>query len=168
MLRRAAFALLISLLLSATTFAQTTPSLQTKVNIIIDRETIRFAPQELAQEMRLVITDQSGAELYDSSPLSVSTLDWTLRDSQGEAVKGGLYLYTLTIKAANGETSQRRGYLIVNRAGDADRVWIATSEQVGIGTGDELPQVTVIGSREAMVLAKQPASMVIIGANAVF
>src|SRR5690242_7221010 len=99
--------LLVVLLLSASSFAQKAPSSQTKVNVIIDRETIRFAPQELAQEMRLVVTDQSGAELYDSSSLPVSTLDWLLHDSRGEAVKGGLYLYTLTIKDMAGETSQR-------------------------------------------------------------
>src|SRR6476469_484974 len=113
--KKTAFVLLLALLLSSSIAAQTAPTSQAKVNIIIDRETIRFAPQELAQEMRLVVTDQNGAELYDSSPLSVSTLDWLMRDNKGESVKGGLYLYTLTIKDAAGETSQRRGYLIVNR-----------------------------------------------------
>src|SRR6185503_16910 len=141
MTKKMFFSLLLTLCCAVATAAQTAPASPAKVNLIIDRETIRFAPQELALEMRLIVTDQSGAERYDSSPLSVSTLDWSLRDNNGEAIKGGLYLYTLTIKAATGETSQRRGYLIVNRAGDADRVWIATSEQVGIGTGDELPQV---------------------------
>jgi hypothetical protein len=57
--------------------------------------------------MRLLITDQSGAPLYDSGPLSLSTLDWPMQDSKGEAVKGGLYPYTLTIKDASGETSQQ-------------------------------------------------------------
>src|SRR6185436_3448380 len=112
--------LLLTLLLAPATAAQTAPATQAKVNIIIDREAVRFAPQEAAQELRLVVTDQSGAQLYDSSSLAVSTLDWPLRDNSGEAIKGWLYLYRLTIKDVGGETSQRRGYLIVNRTGDAD------------------------------------------------
>src|SRR5262249_28125244 len=143
--------LFVIILLAASSFAQTAPAQATKLNIIIDRETVRFAPQEIAQEMRLVVTDQSGVVLYDSGALSVSTLDWPLRDNQREAVKGGLYLYTLTIKDAAGETTQRRGYLIVNRAGDADRIYVATGEQVGIGAGNEAAQVTVVGSPETTV-----------------
>ncbi len=148
MTQKTILALLLTLLFSAATVAQTAPTPPAKVNIIIDRENIRFAPQELAVEMRLVVTDQSGAQLYDSGPLSLSTLDWPLRDSQGEAVKGGLYLYTLTVKEAAGETSQRRGYLIVNRTGDADRVYVATSDKVGIGAAS---QVTVVSNAEATV-----------------
>src|SRR5262245_187464 len=129
MLWNAALALLLALSFSARTTAQTAPVPQAKVNIIIDREMIRFAPKETVQELRLVVTDQSGASLYDSGLLTVASLDWPLRNSQDEAVKGGLYLYTLTIKALTGETSQRRGYLIVNRAGETDRVWVATSDK---------------------------------------
>lgn len=151
MLRNVAFVLLFVLSLSATSAAQTAATPQAKVNIIIDREAVRFAPQETAQELRLVVTDQTGAVLYDSGRLSLATLDWPLRDNQGEVVKSGLYLYTLTIKDAAGELSQRRGYLIVNRAGDADRVYVATGDKVGIGAGSEVSQVTVVGSNEATV-----------------
>jgi hypothetical protein len=150
--------LLTALLLSASSFAQTAPTQQAKINIIVDREAIRFAPQELAQELRLVVTDQSGAELYDSGPLSVSTLDWLMRDSKGEAVKGGLYLYTLTIKDTAGELSQRRGYLIVNRAGDADRVYVATSEKIGIGASGDGAQLTVVGDGKETVADAQVQS----------
>ena len=64
------------MLLPAAAAAQTAPSLPTKVNIIIDRELICFVPQETAQEICLVVTDQRGVELYDSGPLPVSTQDW--------------------------------------------------------------------------------------------
>src|SRR6185503_12279249 len=149
MTQKTILSLLAVLLLSTSAFAQIAPTTQAKVNIIIDRETVRFAPQELAQEMRLVVIDQSGAEFYDSSPLSVSTLDWTMRDGKGEAVKGRLYLYTLTIKDAAGGLSQRRGYLIVNRVGDGDRVYIATGDKVGLGAGNEASGLTVVGGPDA-------------------
>jgi hypothetical protein len=151
MTQRFLLLLLAWLLLSVSAMAQTVSTPQTKVNIIIDRESVRFAPQELALEMRLVITDQSGAELYDSSLLSVSTLDWLLRDSRGEAVKGGLYLYTLNIKDAAGAVSERRGYLIVNRAGDGDHIYVATGDKVGIGAGNEASSVTVVSGPDATV-----------------
>jgi hypothetical protein len=100
MRQKTIFSFLLALLLSAATAAQRAPAPQAKVNIFIDREAVRFAPQEAAQEVHLLVTDQSGATLYDGGPLTASTLDWPLRDSQGEAVKGGLYLYTLPIKNA--------------------------------------------------------------------
>jgi hypothetical protein len=158
MTQKTIFSLLLTLLCSAATAAQTTSTPQAKVNLIIDRETIRFAPQEIAQELRLVVTDQAGAELYDSGPLSVSTLDWAMRDGKGEAVKGGLYLYTLTIKSAAGELSQRRGYLIVNRTGDADRVYVATGDKVGIGASGEGTQLTVVGDGKETVGGAQVQS----------
>ena len=151
MTQRFLFLLLVGLSLSVKSFAQTAPTPQAKVNIIIDRESVRFAPQELAVEMRLVVTDQSGAEVYDSGPLSLSTLDWLMRDSNGEAVKGGLYLYKLSLKDANGGEGERRGYLIVTRTGDADRVFVATGDKVGIGAGGEVTQVTVVSNAEATV-----------------
>jgi hypothetical protein len=151
MLRKPTCILFLSLLFSAVAVAQTARAPQAKVNIIIDRELIRFAPQEAAVELRLVVTDQAGTELYDSGLPTVATLDWPLRDSKGETVKGGLYLYTLTVKDAAGELAQQRGYLIVNRAGEADRIWVATGDKVGIGAGSEVSQLTIVGSREATV-----------------
>jgi hypothetical protein len=150
MQHKAVFSLLFTLLflglVSSSTVAQTPASTQAKINIIIDRATIRFVPQETVQELRLVIIEPNGAELYDSGLLPVASLDWPLLDHQGEAVKGGLYCYALTVKAATGEFSQRRGYLIVSRAGEADRVYLATGEQVAIGAGSAATELTVVGA----------------------
>ena len=44
---------------------------------------------------------------------------------------------------------QRRGYLIVNRAGD--RVYVATGDKVGICTGSKTSKVTVVGDPDATV-----------------
>jgi hypothetical protein len=41
--------------------------------------------------------------------------------------------------------------LIVNRAGDADRVYVATGDKVGIGAGREVSQVSVVSGPEATV-----------------
>src|SRR6185295_9925606 len=59
--------------------------------------------------------------------------------------------YTLTIKDAAGGLSQRRGYLIVNRVGDGDRVYIATGDKVGLGAGNEASGLTVVGGPDATV-----------------
>jgi hypothetical protein len=101
--------------------------------------------------MRLQIFDQTGEMIYDSGSISGPELDWPLRNANGEAVKSGLYAYTLSIKEAGAETARaRRGHFIVDRAGDregnADRLWITSQGEGGVGT-----ELTVARSEENTV-----------------
>src|SRR6185436_11476664 len=68
---------------------------------------------------------------------------------QDEAVQSGLYAYTLTTKAATDDNPRtQRGHLIVDRASNTDRVWLTSTQPVGIGADSTAPQVSVSGSRE--------------------
>ena len=84
MTQKTILSLLLTLLCSVVTLAQTAPASPAKVNLIIDRETIRFAPQELALEMRLVVTDQSVACRFSAGYGTVAGS--TFRPAQGPAV----------------------------------------------------------------------------------
>lgn len=148
------FALAISLasLAQAQSLTNNSSSAQ-EIGIVISRQAVRFNSPLAAPEWRLEVTNQKGEVVFDSGFLSSVTLEWPLQNQQGEAVAGGLYTYTLTIKdQTTGETRTQRGHVIVNRAGSAtDQVWVASSQPVSVGAGGGVSQVTVVSSGEATV-----------------
>ncbi len=109
------------------------------VLIIIQQEQVRFTAQRAVAEMQLQIFDQAGQPVYDSGAVTGLELTWVLRQADGEAVKSGLYAYTLSIKEAGAETARvRRGHFIVDRAGErdgqTDRLWVTSQSESGVGT----------------------------------
>ncbi len=123
--------------------AQTTNTIAQDVLIIIQQEQVRFTSQKAVAEMQLQIFDQAGQLVYDSGAVTGPELTWVLRQADGEAVKSGLYAYTLSIKEvgkeAGAETARmRRGHFIVDRAkerdGQTDRLWITSQNEGGVGT----------------------------------
>jgi hypothetical protein len=90
--------------------------------------------------MQLQIFDQAGQLVYDSGAVTEAELTWALRPADGEAVKSGLYAYTLSVKEAGAEAARvRRGHFIVDRAvergGKTDRVWITSQNESGVNGG---------------------------------
>jgi len=119
--------------------AQTTGAIAQEVRIIIQQEQVRFTAQRAVDEMRLQIFDQAGQPVYDSGAVTGQELTWVLRQAGGEAVKNGLYAYTLSVKEAGAaEPRLRRGHFIVDRArerdGETDRLWITSQNESGMGT----------------------------------
>ncbi len=119
--------------------AQTPDTIAQDVLIIIQQEQVRFTAQRAVEEMRLQIFDQAGQLVYDSGAVTGPELTWVLRQADGEAVKSGLYAYTLSIKEAGAaDTRTRRGHFIVDRAeerdGKTDRLWITSRNESGVGT----------------------------------
>ncbi|MGH9853885.1 MAG: hypothetical protein ACREBD_28920 [Blastocatellia bacterium] len=119
--------------------AQTTNTIAQDVLIIIQQEQVRFTSQKAVAEMQLQIFDQAGQVVYDSGAVTGPELTWVLRQADGEAVKSGLYAYTLSVKEAGAETARvRRGHFIVDRAkerdGQTDRLWITSQNESGVGT----------------------------------
>lgn len=119
--------------------AQANNPIAQDVTIIIQQEQVRFTSPKTVAEMQLQVFDQAGQLVYDSGAVSESELKWVLRQSNGEAVKSGLYAYTLTVKEAGAETARvRRGHFIVDRAkerdGQTDRLWITSQNDSGVGT----------------------------------
>jgi hypothetical protein len=142
-------------LLSSAVFAQTVSNQSdqapgAKLHIVIERQLVRFTTPGEAVEWRLVVTNQQEEVIFESGLVYGHALEWPLKNQQDEAVQSGLYAYTLTIKAANDETARaQRGHLIIDRASNSDRVWVTSTQAVGIGS--EAPQVSVVGSREVTV-----------------
>src|SRR5574341_1056709 len=119
--------------------AQTTKPITQDVLIIIQQEQVRFTAQKPIAEMQLQILDQTGQVVYDSGVVTGPELTWVLRQADGEAVKSGLYAYSLSVKEMGAETARvRRGHFIVDRAkerdGQTDRLWITSQNDSGVGT----------------------------------
>jgi len=77
---------------------QSAHTLSQQVMIIIQQEKVRFTAQKAVQEMQLQIFNQSGETVYDSGVISEPEINWPLQNAGGEAIKSGLYAYTLSIK----------------------------------------------------------------------
>jgi hypothetical protein len=135
--------------------AQSSGTLSQDVTIIIQQQQVRFTAQKAIQEMRLQIRDQAGELVYDSGPVSEPELTWALRSASGEAIKSGLYAYTLSLREAGAESArERRGHFIVDRAKDRDteqdRLWITSRSESSVGTELTVAQsedTTVAGTR---------------------
>jgi len=133
------------------------------VLIIIQQEQVRFTAPSSIAEMRLQIFDQAGQLVYDSGAVTEPELTWVLRQANGEAVKSGLYAYTLSVKGAGVETARvRHGHFIVDRAkerdGQTDRLWITSQNESGVGTeltvarneGETIAGTSVTGERKSV------------------
>src|SRR5262245_5971958 len=148
--------LLISLSLQLT-LAQTPAQPDTRtpppeVNII-NSKLVRFAAQAEFSEWRLEVLNQRGESVFDSGLVSGPTLDWPLRNQQGESVESGLYSYTLTLKLPNSDSPRaQRGHIILDRAGSSsDQIWVTSSNETGIGGDSGASQLTVTGSSESVI-----------------
>ncbi|MGH9936592.1 MAG: hypothetical protein ACREAM_10125, partial [Blastocatellia bacterium] len=107
------------------------------VIIIIQQQQVRFTAQKPIQEMQLQIFDPAGELTYDSGVITGLELNWSLRKADGEAIRSGLYAYTLSIKETGAEKAHaRRGHFIVDRAQDrdgADKLWVTSQDGSGVG-----------------------------------
>ncbi|HZS06469.1 MAG TPA: hypothetical protein VFD58_16640 [Blastocatellia bacterium] len=122
-----------------------------EVTIIIQHEQVRFTAQKAVAEMRLQIFNQSGELVYDSGAVTEPQINWPLQQASGEALRSGMYAYSLSIKEAGAEAARvRRGHFIVDRAkerdGNTDRLWVTSQNDSSIGT-----DLTVARSEDATV-----------------
>jgi hypothetical protein len=128
------------------------------VTIIIQQENVRFTAQKAVQEMRLQVYDQTGELVFDSGKIAEPELNWLLRNGNGDAIKSGLYAYTLSIREAGAESAkERRGHFIVDRAKerdkDQDRLWITSRSDSEVGA-----ELTVARSEDTTIAGARTAS----------
>ncbi|MGH9767285.1 MAG: hypothetical protein ACREAB_07605, partial [Blastocatellia bacterium] len=98
---------------------QSAAKISSEVTIIIQQQQVRFTSHKPFEEMRLQVSNQSGEVVFDSGPVTVAEINWPLRNVSGEAIKSGLYAYTLSIKDFGARAARvRRGNFIVDRAAD--------------------------------------------------
>jgi hypothetical protein len=110
---------------------------QEDLTILIQQEQVRFTSRKAVAEMQLQVFDQTGQLVFDSGAMSQQELAWAFRQVNGEAVKSGLYAYTLTVREAGTENARvRRGHFIVDRATDrdnqSDRLWVTSQNDSNI------------------------------------
>src|SRR5262245_15585729 len=107
---------------------QASAPLSQDVLIIIQHEQVRFTAQKAIEYMQLQVFNQSGELVYGSGAATEPEINWPLQGGNGEALKSGLYAYTLTIKEVGAETARvRRGHFIVDRAKareGAAKLWV--------------------------------------------
>ncbi|HEY7914064.1 MAG TPA: hypothetical protein VIG62_19290 [Blastocatellia bacterium] len=145
--------LALALALTASASAQTltsAPSPATRVNIIIEHDRVRFAAPEAVTSWRLEVFNRAHEPVFDSGLVSEPNLEWPLRDEQGQPLESGLYSYTLTINSQDHEASRtQRGHVIINRAGEDDRIWVTSNSAIGVGAETDDPKLTVIGATDS-------------------
>src|SRR5215470_16230177 len=124
---------------------------QREVTIIIQQQQLRFSAPASAQEVRLEVFNKNGESVYDSGLVSGPEISWGLQNANGEAVPGGLYSYTLTVKEAGSETSAtRRGHLILESG--RDRIWVTSQGAVGADESPSGGELTVSSGSETNVV----------------
>lgn len=145
--------LALALALAVAASAQTStpaPSTAPRVNIIIERDRVRFAAPEAVASWRLEVFNRAGEPVFDTGLVSEPNLEWPLRDEQGQPLASGLYNYTLTIDGQDHEAGRtQRGHVIINRAGEDDRIWVTSDNAVGVGAETADPRLTVIGATDS-------------------
>lgn len=130
---------------------QSGTTISKEVAIMIEPQQVRFTTQKAIEEMRLQVFDPSGELIFDSGVVNQAEIDWPFQNGNGEAVKSGLYAYTLSTKESGQEAAQvRRGHFIVDRAkeqdGKTDHIWVTSKSDISIGT-----ELKVAGNEEVTV-----------------
>jgi hypothetical protein len=105
---------------------------------------LRFASKRPVEHLRLQVHDAAGALIHDSGLVAKSDLVWSLLDSDGNALKAGLYEWTLTVKEP-GEASPRikRGQLNLENTNESTSASALAPVTVGgSGTVGKIPKWT--------------------------
>ncbi len=107
-----------------------------EVSVAIGNNQIRFSCHRAIEYQRLQIHDRNGEIVYDSGAVVEADLVWSLRDGNGDPLKGGLYAWSIILKDPGDESLRtKRGHLIFDRASLADKLWITTSGDAGADVG---------------------------------
>jgi hypothetical protein len=144
--RRILCSLILSLVMvmqSQIILAQT-PSLSTTVYA----DKTRFESQEENTEFRVEVFNSSGQKMFDSGFVAGQTLDWNMRDQQGEPVADGVYECFVTVKNRHGrERATQSGQLAIFRDGqDLEKAPTLVQAAAAPGAGGGSGNVTGSGT----------------------
>jgi hypothetical protein len=95
-----------TLFLAILTFAFALTGLAQSSHGPVESRSLRFASRRPVEHLRLQVHDAAGALIHDSGLVAKSDLTWSPFDKNGEALKAGLYDWTLTVKEP-GEVAPR-------------------------------------------------------------
>ena len=150
-LRRFATSLALAALLSLAARAQT-PRIST-VNITPEADRVRVSAVGEVSELRFEVLDESGAVVFESGVMTGDTLDWNMRDSQGDRVAPGTYVVTASYRTAAGKLRKRVEQVLVT-----EDVTAGDEQAKQSGQGAPAPSAPVEGAGTAGKLAKFTAA----------
>jgi len=123
----------LSLLLLAAAFALPAFA-QSERSAASDARRLRFASRRPVEYLRLQVHDAAGALIHDSGLITKSDLVWSLLDKNGNALKAGLYDWTLTVKEPGEPTALvKRGQLNLENTNEPNSAGPATQVTVNVG-----------------------------------
>ena len=79
----------------------------TTVNITAQSDKVHIAAEGDISELRVDVTDESGAVVFESGLVTMQTLDWQMNDAAGQRVQAGTYLLSVTFRTADGKRRKR-------------------------------------------------------------
>jgi hypothetical protein len=105
---------------------------------------LRFASGRPVEHLRLQVHDAAGALIHDSGLVAKSDLVWSMLDSKGDALKSGLYDWTLTVKEPGEATPRfKRGQINLENTNEPNGASpLATVTVGGSGTVGAIPKWT--------------------------
>lgn len=90
------------------------------INITAESDKVHIAAQGDVSEMRVEVANEAGDAIFESGAITGNTLDWKMRDAQGERVAAGTYLITVTFRTATGKLRKRVEQVTVDEVEEAD------------------------------------------------
>ncbi|MCI0391312.1 MAG: hypothetical protein MOB07_21430 [Acidobacteria bacterium] len=140
------FFIILTFTFALTGLAQSLQPVERDARATIVSRQLRFASHRPVEHLRLQVHDKTGTLIHDSGRVEKNDLSWSLRDDKGNALKVGLYDWTLTVKEA-GEASPRvkRGQLDLENANQPDSANLSAPSALapvivgGSGTAGKIP-----------------------------
>ncbi len=94
---------------------------------------LRFASRRPVEHLRLHVHDGAGALIHDSGIVAQPDLVWSLSDDKGDALKAGLYDWTLTVKEPGDASRVKRGRLNLESPDQPDAAKSSEAATVAVG-----------------------------------
>jgi hypothetical protein len=113
-----------------------TPSVST-VNLSPDADKVRISAVGDVLDMSVAVSDEAGDMVFESGPVTGSTLDWTMSGAQGARVPAGVYTMTVAYRTASGKLRRRVEQVFVAEmvtTGDAQGQSSASPSPTAVGT----------------------------------
>jgi hypothetical protein len=124
---------------------------------------LRFASRRPVEHLRLQVHDAAGALIHDSGLVAKSDLVWSMLDSKGDALKSGLYDWTLTVKEPGEATPRfKRGQINLENTNEPNGASpLATVTVGGSGTVGAIPKWTTATDLGDSVIAEDNGNVAI-------
>jgi hypothetical protein len=88
------------------------------LEVAAESHRVRFAVSGEARLLRLQVSAAGGEEVFDSGPLTTSTIEWNRHDRQGRPVPDGLYWAAVTFRDESGQVREATEQVVLGAEGE--------------------------------------------------